>query len=299
MTLGRASALWVVILPAALVLTGLLDGPRRATGADPATPWSAHAPLTRAPDGRPLTLTFSSDFAAFVSDPGRDPVWRTCYGDGRDSGLDRRSLPGNGEEEVYVDPKFAAVIGAPDLDPFSLAHGALQIAARPAPPALAAKLGGRRFISGVISSQPSFAQRYGYFEARAKLPRGKGLWPALWLLPADMSWPPEIDIVESIGDPLVAYMSTHSKVLGDHTDVVRLASTGFHTFGLSWDARELVWYVDGVAAARAPTPPDMDKPMFFVANLAVGGRWPGAPDASTAFPAALEIAYVRIYRFGA
>ena len=163
---------------------------------------------------------------------------------------------------------------------------------------LSAQLGGYRYFSGLISSQPSFAQTYGYFEMRAKIPRGKGLWPAFWMLPADFSWPPELDVMESIGDPSAYYTTAHSAVTkmaaGLKTDI---APDAFHTFAVAWDEKQIVWYVDGREVNRQPTPPDMHKPMYLVANLAVGGNWPGSPDGATRFPARMTIDYIRAYRF--
>jgi beta-glucanase (GH16 family) len=278
-------------LAGALALAGLVWPAR--PGAEPAG--SRPPPLAASPDGRRLALTFSSDFADFKGDVGR--IWRTTYGDGRQGGEGERTLAGNGELELYVDPRLGAQIGADGLDPFRIADDDLAIVAKPTPPDLLPKLSGRPYESGVVTTQPSFSQRYGYFEARAKLPEGKGLWPALWMLPSDMSWPPEIDVMESIGDPLTAYMSVHSKTDGNFTQTVKLADRGFHTFAVSWDPKTLVWYVDGVEVSRRPTPADMHKPMYFIANLAVGGNWPGAPDASTRFPADFVIQFIRAYRF--
>ncbi|HEV7158711.1 MAG TPA: glycoside hydrolase family 16 protein [Caulobacteraceae bacterium] len=266
----------------------LLSLPTLALAASP-------APLVRSPDGRRLALTFEETFRAPPVAPGRR-TWRTTFGGGGDLGIDKRTLAGNGEEEVYVDPAFGARIGSPGLDPFRIGAGGLTITAQPAPPRVAGALQGRRYISGLISSQPSFAQRYGYFEARARLPAGKGLWPALWLLPANLSWPPEIDIMESIGDPGTVYVSLHSHA-GDFTQPVSVTGDGFHTFAVSWDPRQVAWFVDGRQVARRPTPSDMNQPMFLLANLAVGGHWPGAPDAATRFPARFAIQFIRAYRF--
>ncbi len=251
------------------------------------------SPLTRAPDGHPLVLTFQEDFHSFA--PGK--VWRTTYGDGGDAGLGKRTLGSNGEQQVYVDPAFGAQIGAPGLNPFNRRNGVLEITAEPTPPALAGKVGGLRYTSGLITSQPSFSQRYGYFEVRARLPRGKGLWPAIWMLPADQTWPPEIDIMESIGNPGEVYLSTHSKVAPARSIKVSVPPEAFHTYAVAWDPQQIVWYVDGREATRQATPADMNKPMFLLLNLAVGGNWPGTPDASTSFPARMSIEYVRAYRF--
>jgi beta-glucanase (GH16 family) len=132
---------------------------------------------------------------------------------------------------------------------------------------------------------------------RARIPHGKGLWPAFWLLPADMSWPPEIDVMESIGDARRVYMTTHSAAQPAKGGEASVEPGVFHTFAVSWDAKQVVWYIDGREAKRDPTPPDLHKPMFLLANLAVGGSWPGMPDERTAFPAALEIDAIRAYQF--
>ena len=266
---------------------------------------AASAPLKQTPDGRALTLAFSDEFDSFR--PWRSNgggVWRTVYKDGRhDDPLELRTLRGNKELQLYVDPDMpqkasASAADAAAFNPFVNQGGMLELVAKPAPAGLSAQLGGYRYFSGLISSQPSFAQTYGYFEMRAKIPRGKGLWPAFWMLPADFSWPPELDVMESIGDPSAYYTTAHSAVTkmaaGLKTDIVPDA---FHTFAVAWDEKQIVWYVDGREVNRQPTPPDMHKPMYLVANLAVGGNWPGSPDGATRFPARMTIDYIRAYRF--
>jgi beta-glucanase (GH16 family) len=289
---SRRRALAGLGLIGALALSALVWPPRQAAEA-----LGASSPLTASPEGRRLALSFASNFADFRSDLAEGRVWRTKYGDGRQAGEGQRTIASNGEMQLYVDPRLGAEIGAADLDPFRVADGDLAIVAKPTPPDLVAKLWGRPYESGVVTTQPSFSQLYGYFEARVKLPEGKGLWPAIWMLPADLSWPPEIDIMESIGDPLTAYMSIHSKTDGAFTQTVKLPDKGFHTYAVSWGPQTMIFYVDGVEAARWPTPADMHKPMYMIANLAVGGQWPGAPDASTQFPAAFVVQFIRAYRF--
>ena len=113
---------------------------------------------------------------------------------------------------------------------------------------------------------------------------------------ADDSWPPEIDVMESIGDPGKMWVTAHSKLDEQPSKEVHLDPDSFHIFAVSWDPHLLIWYVDGQEVRRQPTPPDMNKPMYMLANLAVGGNWPGAPDASTAWPARMSIDYIRAYR---
>ncbi len=253
-------------------------------------------PRATSPDGRALALTFSDDFKTLRLWNGKVGVWRPTFGDGTQTGLDRRELPANGEMQLYVDPGLADAEGPMGLSAMRISQGRLEIVGSPAPAALARRLGGHRYVSGLISSQPSFHQTYGYFEMRAELPRGKGLWPAFWLLPADLGWPPEIDVMESIGDPTRVYMTTHT-AQGVGVAAETTISAGFHVFAVSWDPKAVIWYVDGLEIAREPTPPDLDKPMYMLANLAIGGGWPGPPDAATRFPAILRIDYIRAYRF--
>jgi beta-glucanase (GH16 family) len=265
--------------------------------ADAASP----APLARAPDGRALALTFSEDFKTFSrmrSDSPAPAVWRSTFFAGSSGGVQARTIPTNKELQVYVDPEMKDGQGrAMGLNPFDLRDGQLDLIAQPAAPEVRSQIAGLPYTSGMISSQPSFSQLYGYFEAGVKLPRGKGLWPAVWMLPADLSWPPEIDLMESIGNPMQAFMTVHSAKAKTPGIEVHPASEGFHTYAVAWDPKQIVFYLDGVETQRTPTPPDMTKPMYILANLAVGGDWAGSPDSSTPFPARFSIRFIRAYRF--
>ena len=247
----------------------------------PAAPEVA-VPRCPAPNQPGLRLTFDDEFDRFEHSPDGSVGWMTRYTHGR-------TLPN--ELEYYSDSSVGA-------DPFRVEDGVLVITARPGatPPGLP-------YVSGAITTYPRFAQRYGYFEMRAQLPSGRGLWPAFWLLPADRSWPPEIDVFEVLGQaPDTLYVSTHSKVGGPNVGVtqsVRVAdvSKGFHRYGMDWRPDRITWCIDGRQVADAPTPADLNVPMFLLANLAVGGpgSWPGPPDAATRFPAEMRIDYVRAY----
>jgi beta-glucanase (GH16 family) len=249
-----------------------------------------------------LVVTFDDEFSHF--DRWRDGkgVWRTTFRDGKaDDEYEVRTLRWNKELELYVDPETRphAVGPGPGLgiNPFTVSDGALTITTDRAPADLVPQLGGFRYVSGLISTQPSFSQTYGYFEMRAKLPRGKGIWPAFWLLPTDFDWPPEIDVMESIGDPSKVYVTAHSKTVKDGGLEVTVSPDDFHTYAVSWDQDKLVWFVDGREVKRLATPADMHKPMYLLANVAVGGDWAGTPDATTPFPTRYVIDYIRAYRF--
>ena len=231
-----------------------------------------------------------------------------------------RTLPGNKELELYVDPGFMPAHGGTDklgradaptgsggkplgVDPFSIRGGALEISAIPTPPALQ-ELVDRPYLSGMISTDWSFAQRYGYFEMRARLPAGLGLWPAFWLVSKTQQEHIEIDIMEAIGgDTGHVYQSTHIKASRGKGIHVRVGGDGFdyatasHSYGLAWTPDELVFTIDGVETTRTDGRPFRDAPpMYMIANLAVGGDWAGTPDSDTHFPAVMRIEYIRAYR---
>jgi hypothetical protein len=255
-----------------------------------------------------LVETFKDDFNSFswyaeglAPDKDRLGTWRTHYGWQAPGGEGSRSLPG--ESEVYADPAFKGTAGqALGLNPFHLVDGTLEIWGEPAPERILPFIWGRRYVSGLITTKYSFSQLYGVFEIRARLPKGRGFWPAFWLLPADSTWPPEIDVFEVLGhETTKLYVAAHSKAGGDHTAAggdmrVPDLSEDFHRYAVEWGPEEIRWYFDGVEIERVATPADMHKPMYMLANLAVGGGWPGQPDGFTTFPGVYAIDFIRAYR---
>ena len=161
---------------------------------------------------------------------------------------------------------------------------------------------GHGYTSGVISSQGHFALRYGYVQIRAKVPSGRGLWPAFWLLADGESSPPEIDVFEILGDqPSTVYMTNHWPCPSGEPLLHQGAFSGpdfsqdFHTFAVDWEPGLIIWHVDGVERFRSNQNVP-SEPMAMIADLAVGGAWPGNPDSSTVFPAYLDIAYIEAYQ---
>jgi beta-glucanase (GH16 family) len=138
-------------------------------------------------------------------------------------------------------------------------------------------------------------------EMRARIPKGKGLWPAFWLLPVDKTWPPEIDVMEVLGQNTMEFHATvHSRDNGNHREVSSTIPTpdlseDFHIYAVKWTADEIIWYFDGRPVASAPTPADMHKPMYLLVNLALGG-WAQSPDSSTVFPAEFRINWIRVFQ---
>lgn len=263
----------------------------------------APAPDTPAPAASlpyPVRLTFHDEFDgfSFFDERSQSGRWRTQFGYGDPAMVESRALANNGERQAYMDRDFHGVGAAPiTVDPFRIANGALEITADRVSPAVKKAIWGQDYTSGMIATRFSFAQRYGYFEMRAAMPVGKGFWPAFWLLPMDKSWPPEIDIVEAIGGDHLFFTphcpGEHSKPAGD----MKLSNPGaFHTFGLLWTVDKLRWYVDGHPVAEAAACPAMRRPMYVLVNFAVGGKWPGNPDATTPFPARMKVDYIRVWQ---
>ncbi|MGE3303102.1 MAG: family 16 glycosylhydrolase [Hyphomonadaceae bacterium] len=257
-----------------------------------------------------LTPTFNDDFLTFSWDEkhhGAGPnagVWRTAYMNGwTPNDIHNRTLPGNRELQVYLDKAFPEM-GAHSLGvhPYEILEGGvLRITANPAPAAMRRKIWNRKYTSGMITSWGSFAQRYGVFEIRARMPAGKGLWPAFWMLNQAGGWPPEIDVFEIIGqDPTSVFSAVHSAEKGEHTGAGKATTVAdtadFHTYSVDWGPKDIIFYFDDEETWRHKTPADLHEPMFLIVNLAVGGKWPGAPDARTVFPAHLDVDWVRAWQ---
>ncbi len=238
-------------------------------------------------------LVFNEDFEASLLDRTK---WVTCYWWADDS----CTTSGNKELQLYR------------ADGVKLAEGTLRLQA-----SHAALRGPKdRFYpyqSGIVTTARIYSEKgsplrfsfqYGYAEIRARLPKGKGLWPAFWLLPASLKSRPEIDVMEMLGDsPHLLRMHLHyrdqadvRKSLGETLDVGDM-SQDWHRFGILWDKHQLVWFFDGKEQWRvrdvAAIPHEQ---MYILLNLAVGGEWPGFPDKSTKFPADYQIDYVRVWQ---
>lgn len=222
-------------------------------------------------------------------------LWSYDIGDGSSQGL---SGWGNNELQYYTDrPENVKV-----------EDGILNITARKEAYEEAS------YTSGRILTKLNFDQKYGRFEARMKLPWGQGLWPAFWLLGADIDevgWPQtgEIDIMEYRGqEPTRIHGSVHGpgysgaeavsksyNLEGDRFD------TDFHVFGIEWGKDYINFYVDDDLYNQI-TPEDVDgewvynKPFYILINMAVGGSYVGSPTEDTVFPQTLEIDYVRVYQ---
>lgn len=207
---------------------------------------------------------------------------------------------GNQELQYYVDRP----------DNLRLDNGDLVITARNQP--YTGKDGQTRpYTSGRINSHHHFATRYGRVEARMKLPKGIGMWPAFWMLGDDIDqvgWPAsgEIDIMENVGqEPAMIHGSIHGPgYSGPNGLNAPMASslTGYHVYAVDWSPERIDFYMDGhryVARTPASLPKGgqwvFEHPFYLIVNLAVGGSWPGSPTAETTFPQELRVDYVRVW----
>lgn len=177
--------------------------------------------------------------------------------------------------------------------------------------------GGASYTSARLKTQNLFDQKYGRFEARIKLPQGKGLWPAFWMLGSNfeqVSWPQcgEIDIMEYLGNkPTEVFGTIHGPGYSGGNSIGKKYSltngrfdTDFHVFGVEWTEKYINWYVDDVLYSQI-TRKDVedvggqwvfDNSFFMILNLAVGGNLPGSPDTNTIFPQRMIVDYVRVYQ---
>ncbi|MFJ3901434.1 ricin-type beta-trefoil lectin domain protein [Streptomyces sp. NPDC090025] len=275
---------------AALTLT--LGGAPTGSAAEPA-PASVSASASTSSSA---AATFADEFdgpAGAAVDPGK---WQTETGDNVN----------NHERQWYTPGAANAALDG---------RGNLVITARRENPGNYQCWYGRcEYTSARLNTSGRFTTTYGHVEARMKVPRGQGMWPAFWMLGQDIGqvgWPNsgEIDVMENVGfEPSTVHGTLHGPGYSGGGGIGaayslsggRAFADDFHTFAVDWAPGSITWTVDGQVYQRR-TPADLggrqwvfDKPFFLILNLAVGGDWPGNPDGSTAFPNQLVVDYVRV-----
>ncbi|QNA90985.1 glycoside hydrolase family 16 protein [Massilia sp. Dwa41.01b] len=255
------------------------------SGAVMAGAFSAPAPVAPAAPAD-WVLDWQDEFDGATLDRAK---WRVDVGPG---------TPSNNEQQYYTDR-------AGNL---RLEEGMLVIEARREPEH------GMAYTSARIKTAGLVERTHGRYEARIRIPRGQGIWPAFWLLGADIGttgWPRcgEIDIMENIGkEPGIVHGTLHGPgYSGEHgfggPSALSMGAYAddFHVFAVEWEPHEIRWYRDGILYHTA-TPKLVkgewvfEHPFFVILNLAVGGYWPGYPDATTPLPQRMLVDYVRVYR---
>jgi beta-glucanase (GH16 family) len=256
---------------------------------------------------RPWALAWSDEFDGPAGTPPDPSVWTPEIGDGTANGIPGW---GNNERQAYTgDPANLALDGAGNLVIRAVEAG---------PDAPPCYYGAPcTYTSARIITAGDLEVTYGRIEARLKLPRGQGLWPAFWMLGNDLpevGWPEsgEIDIMENVGfEPDVVHGTVHGPGYSGGDAIgrpVRLPdgaefADDFHVYAIDWSPAGITWSLDGVPYSTV-TPADLpsgtrwvfDHPFYLILNVAVGGNWPGYPDATTVFPQEMVVDYVRVYQ---
>jgi len=295
---------WRGFLPAlAFALTACGGGGGSATAA-PATPAAATpaAPVASAPaPSNSWSLVWSDEFDGAAGTVPNAANWNYDLGNKEASGW------GNREFQYYTSSaRNAQMNGA----------GMLVITAEKATnPGPCWNDKPCDYTSARIHTSTKVGFTYGKVEARMKLPPGQGVWPAFWALGTDIAtnpWPKsgEIDIMEFVPQtPNSTYGTLHgpgysgAQGIGKPVDLGAPVVNDFHTYTIIKRPNEIVWYVDGKEYHRL-TPALLpaggtwvfEKPFFVILNLAIGGDWPGPPDATTPLPAQMQVDWVRIYK---
>jgi beta-glucanase (GH16 family) len=244
----------------------------------------APTPSVSPPRGRTWSIALDDEF----SSTALAAPWQTHQYWSRTS-----TSGGQGELETYTP------------DGVSASDGILHLSARPSTAQEQAAYG-TAYVSGLIETggirgdrrSPRFSFLHGYLEARAQLPAGQGLWPAIWMMPASYKDDNgELDVMENLGgQPATEFMTLHRHGKSRQFTYEHL-SGGFHIFGVDWEANFVKWYLDGALVATC-TDKSLICPtaMYPILNLAVGGTLGGPPTEGTAFPASFGVDYVRIWR---
>jgi beta-glucanase (GH16 family) len=216
---------------------------------------------------------------------------------------------GNQEREFYT-------TRAENISLDGTGHLAITALAEPPSTTLRCWYGSCRYTSARIKTKDRFAQTYGRFEARIRIPRGQGLWPAFWMLGDNIDtvgWPRsgEIDIMENIGrEPNMVHGTMHGPgysgaagIGGPYTLTRGAFADDFHRYAVEWTPGLISWFVDDtkyfqVTPSSIPSTATwvFDHPFFLLLNVAVGGGWPNDPDATTTFPQEMVVDYVRVYK---
>ncbi len=247
------------------------------------------------PRGYSWQLSFADDFNGNKLDVNK---WSTCY-DWFSVQYNGCSNNGNNELEWYKSQQVAVNNGSANLTAIRQDNTGWDGTATKYYPYSSGMIStGRPVHDGVTK----FTAKYGYYEARMKVPQGKGLWPAFWLLSADQEWPPEIDIMEILGNKPNAVLMTYwwkdgagaaTKDNSMYTN--KVLDKGWHTYAINWQPKHIDWYIDGEKRKSVQSDNVPTKDMQIIIDLAVGGTLPGDPDSSTNFPATTSVDYVRYY----
>ncbi len=230
------------------------------------------------PDQSAWTLTWAEEFLGNALDMD---TWNFDLGD---HGW------GNNEWQNYTSSPLNLQISA----------GSLKIITR--------HLGEENYSSARITTKDKFEFQYGKVEARIKVPIGQGIWPAFWMLGANIdavSWPQcgEIDIMEHVNNEPLTHAAKHWNLNGHiyATTNAPVQVNEFHKYGIIWNEEGVTYFINDIPFFYLPfsendnTADIFQRPFYFLLNVAIGGNWPGYPDGTATFPATMEVQYIRVY----
>ncbi|HUB14398.1 MAG TPA: family 16 glycosylhydrolase [Acetobacteraceae bacterium] len=226
-------------------------------------------------------VTFDDTFAKLRLWQGTSGIWQPSY-DWSPDGYMSSDMA-----SWLVNPAYS-LTSQLDADVYSVTNGTLNIYIKPRPADVpASAVDNAQFLSGMLTTEPSFSQLYGYFQITARLPVGAGTSAAFWLLPENGAWPPELDVFEVDGSqgPKAADFGVFTGQSGTTQQIntwnynLPNLSTSFNTFAVNWTASTITWYVDGHQVYQIATPADMHTPMYMVIDDMVdsASSWNGGP----------------------
>ncbi len=276
--------------------------------------WGGGDRSPHVPEGYELTFEDNFDQLNLIDRLNAEPKangrnaairsWESSF-----TGWGVRHLEGNNDQALKADVNFQG-FGGKSLGEHGVqlhevtADGTLRLFGRQTPDGLQPQFG-LPFLGGMMSAQGLHAQRYGYWEVRLRASNvSTGHHWALWLIPDDNSWPPEIDMLEVVGsnpeNPSDAQHFFFNSILSDpNTDeytrvIPPRGREAWYTIGFLWDENDMRWFLDGEEVRQRPSL-QLDKALYFLISPEIGGKWVGAPTGGTKWPMEIELDYVRIY----
>lgn len=312
-TCANAALISELLLCAPPAVGGPADGPAGLPSQTLEARWIAEPGDDSACPGQhgPRHPAFEEDFraASIAGNPGERRRWSAMF-----TRWNTRYIAGNGDKGVKMADSTLLPSGRTAGEALrrsgrwgngpqylaDVSNGTLKLRAYPLTTAMRQEFWGFPYVASMIAADQEPGLRYGCWELKARINAvGKGQHLAFWLLPDDGSWPPEVDILEVVGKnphqfTANSHASSESRPMTFYAEP--RSPDGFHTFRFGWTPSKMTWEIDGRVVREEPACIG-DKPMHFLASWEIGSHWPGEPDSSSPWPAEVEIAYVRVFRW--
>jgi hypothetical protein len=273
---------------------------------------AAHPPVAawaEPPEG--CTLAWQDEFNQLsIGDPGSGARWLPYFARwgvrhlaaNQDQAAKVADIEQTAHRQVVADVLEHAGFGSRQSGILArVTDGVLELRAFKLPAHLVPDFWGLPYVGAMVSGETAYAQRYGYWEVRLRLDNvSAGQHFAVWLLPKDGSWPPEIDMLEAVGQNSDAiFMNAHGQPAPMPITQVAapLASHRWITVGFQWTTTTMRWTLDGKTVREQANFVDRQE-LYFLMSWEISDRWTGPTRPSTVWPAQVSVDYVRIYRIG-